>query len=83
MRSVEMGRRDKIVTNATQAVADIADGATIVIGGFGVIQGWPTSLIRALHDRGTRHLTVILNSPGVGPTSPRPEPASGTRSSSP
>jgi 3-oxoacid CoA-transferase len=52
-------------------VADIQDGATVMIGGFGVIQGWPSSLIRALRERGTRGLTLVCNTPGVGPTSPQ------------
>jgi len=63
--------RDKVVASAAAAVADVADGARILLGGFGVIQGWPTSLIRALHQRGVRDLTIIANTPGVGPTSPQ------------
>jgi 3-oxoacid CoA-transferase len=43
----------------------------VLIGGFGVIQGWPTSLLTALRQSGSRDLTVILNSPGVGPTTPQ------------
>src|SRR5262245_54886418 len=42
-----------------------------MIGGFGVIQGWPASLIAALRVRGSRDLTLICNTPGVGPTSPQ------------
>src|SRR5262247_3665343 len=61
----------KPVVTAAEAVADIADGATVMIGGFGVIQGWPASLIRALRERGSRNLTLICNTPGVGPTSPQ------------
>ena len=62
---------DKLVASAREAVADIEEGATVLIGGFGVIQGWPASLIRALRERGSRGLTVICNTPGVGPTSPQ------------
>jgi len=62
---------NKIVSSATAAVADIPNGATILIGGFGVMHGWPTSLINALRDKGTRDLTVICNVGGVGPTSPQ------------
>jgi 3-oxoacid CoA-transferase len=62
---------DKVARSADEAVADIPDGASLLLGGFGVIQGWPTSLIRALHRRGARNLTVICNTPGVGPTSPQ------------
>ncbi len=61
----------KRICTSTEAVADIADGSTVMIGGFGVIQGWPASLIRALRARGTRDLTIICNTPGVGPTSPQ------------
>ena len=62
---------DKLVASAREAVADIGDGATVLIGGFGVIQGWPASLVRALRERGSRGLTVVCNTPGVGPTSPQ------------
>ncbi|HLK11422.1 MAG TPA: 3-oxoacid CoA-transferase subunit B [Candidatus Binatia bacterium] len=61
----------KPVTSAAAAVADVPDGATILVGGFGVIQGWPTSLLEALRDRGSRGLTLVCNTPGVGPTSPQ------------
>ena len=63
--------RDKVATSAAAAVADIPDGARILLGGFGVIQSWPISLITALHARGVRDLTIICNTPGVGPTSPQ------------
>ena len=62
---------DKVVASAREAVADIRDGATILIGGFGVVQGWPTSLLEALRDHGAGDLTLIANTPGVGPTSPQ------------
>jgi 3-oxoacid CoA-transferase len=61
----------KPVLTPTDAVADVPDGATVLIGGFGVIQGWPASLIAALRIRGSRDLTLICNTPGVGPTSPQ------------
>jgi 3-oxoacid CoA-transferase len=61
----------KPILTAADAVADIGDGATVLIGGFGVIQGWPASLIQALRERGSRDLTIICNTPGVGPTSPQ------------
>jgi len=66
-----MGAINKIADSAAAAVADIGDGARILLGGFGVIQGWPTSLIMALQRRGARDLTIICNTPGVGPTSPQ------------
>ena len=59
----------KPILSAAEALADIGDGATVMIGGFGVIQGWPASLIRALRERGSRNLTIICNSPAAGPTS--------------
>jgi 3-oxoacid CoA-transferase len=62
---------DKVVASARQAVADVPDGATVLVGGFGVVQGWPTSLLEALRDHGVRELTLIANTPGVGPTSPQ------------
>ncbi|HKA30888.1 MAG TPA: CoA-transferase, partial [Candidatus Binatia bacterium] len=35
------------VANAREAVADVPDGATLLLGGFGVVQSWPTTLIQA------------------------------------
>ncbi len=57
--------------SAALAVADVPDGASVLIGGFGVIQGWPASLIEALAERGARALTIVANTPGVGPLSPQ------------
>ncbi|MEW6298554.1 MAG: 3-oxoacid CoA-transferase [Thermodesulfobacteriota bacterium] len=56
---------------ATAAVADIPDGASLLVGGFGVLQGWPHELLFALRDRGVKDLTLICNSPGFGPLSPQ------------
>jgi len=55
---------NKVLRSAAEAVALIPDGATIMCGGFGLC-GIPENLIRALHERGTRNLTVISNNPGV------------------
>jgi 3-oxoacid CoA-transferase subunit A len=55
---------NKVIENAALAVAMIPDGATIMMGGFG-LSGLPENLIRALHDRGTRDLTIISNNAGV------------------
>jgi 3-oxoadipate CoA-transferase alpha subunit len=52
---------DKRVASAAAAVADVEDGATVLIGGFGGA-GFPNGLIRALRDRGARHLTLVVNS---------------------
>lgn len=56
---------DKSVTTAADAVVDIFDGATVMIGGFGEA-GSPTELIHALIDKGTKNLTVINNNTGNG-----------------
>jgi 3-oxoacid CoA-transferase len=60
---------DKLASSAAAAVADVRDGASILFGGFGVVQGWPNSLVLALRDRGARELTLVFNTPGVGPLS--------------
>ena len=57
--------------SAVEALADIRDGASILIGGFGVLQGWPHELLFALRDSGVSDLTIICNSPGFGPLSPQ------------
>ena len=49
-----------------EAVADIPDGATVMIGGFGSFGGPPTHLIVALAEQGAKDLTVIANMGGVG-----------------
>jgi len=53
-----------VLASAEDAVAGIGDGATIMMGGFGLC-GIPENLIAALHARGTRNLTVISNNAGV------------------
>ena len=53
-----------MVASADEAVAEIPDGATIMMGGFGLC-GIPEHLIAALHRRGTRDLTVISNNAGI------------------
>jgi 3-oxoacid CoA-transferase subunit A len=55
---------DKTTPSADAAVADIPDGATLMVGGFGLC-GNPENLIKALHRRGTRELTLISNNCGV------------------
>jgi 3-oxoacid CoA-transferase subunit A len=55
---------NKVLPGAADAVAMIPDGATIMMGGFGLC-GIPENLIGALHERGTRNLTVISNNAGV------------------
>src|SRR6266403_2927811 len=52
---------DKRVASAAEALADVADGATVFISGFGGA-GFPNVLIRALRDRGPKNLTLVVNS---------------------
>ena len=58
---------DKRIANVQQAVADIQDGASIMIGGFGTA-GMPDALINALIARGVGNLTIINNNAGNGDT---------------
>jgi len=55
---------NKVLASAADAVALVPDGATVMMGGFGLC-GIPENLIKALHDRGTRNLTIISNNAGV------------------
>jgi len=55
---------NKVLPSAEAAVALIPDGATIMMGGFGLC-GIPDQLIRALHARRTKDLTIISNNAGV------------------
>jgi 3-oxoadipate CoA-transferase alpha subunit len=54
----------KICKTPDEAVADIPDGATIMIGGFGHAVDKPQGLIKALANRGVRNLTIISNAAG-------------------
>lgn len=56
---------NKIWTSLREAVADVADGASIMIGGFGDA-GVPFELIDALADQGAKDLTIISNNAGTG-----------------
>ena len=55
---------NKVFDNADAAVADIHDGAVIAVGGFG-LSGNPENLIRALHRKGVKNLTIISNNCGI------------------
>jgi 3-oxoacid CoA-transferase A subunit len=59
-----MQSRNKVVASFAEAVSDIADGSSVLIGGFG--PGTPHNLIKALYERGARELTLILNTAGAG-----------------
>jgi 3-oxoadipate CoA-transferase alpha subunit len=56
---------NKQVSSVASAVADIPDGATVMVGGFGA-SGSPIELIHALIDQGAKDLTVINNNTGNG-----------------
>jgi 3-oxoacid CoA-transferase subunit A len=55
---------NKVVANADEAIRDVFDGASILVGGFGLC-GNPENLIRALVRKGTKNLTTISNNAGV------------------
>src|SRR6202140_3969615 len=55
---------NKVVANADEAIRDVFDGATIMIGGFGLC-GMPENLIRALVRKGNKSLKTISNNVGV------------------
>ncbi len=55
---------DKTYVSAAEAVADIGDGATLAVGGFG-LSGNPTLLIDALLAQGTRDLSIVSNNCGT------------------
>src|SRR5581483_10702297 len=55
---------NKVVSSADEAVRDVFDGATIMVGGFGLC-GIPENLIRALVKKNVKNLTTISNNVGV------------------
>jgi 3-oxoacid CoA-transferase subunit A len=55
---------NKLVESADRAVADVEDGATVLVGGFGLC-GNPENLIAALHRKGVKDLTVVSNNCGT------------------
>lgn len=58
---------DKRMDSPAEAVADIHDGATVLISGFG-FPGVPVELLHALLDQGARELTIVTNNAGTGET---------------
>ncbi|GGV04222.1 CoA transferase subunit A [Streptomyces spectabilis] len=55
---------DKVVATAAAAVADVGDGASLAVAGFG-LSGVPNALIEAVHRRGTTDLRVVSNNCGA------------------
>ena len=55
---------DKRVASVATALADVADGATVLVGGFGAV-GQPNQLIDGLIDQGARDLVIVANNSGV------------------
>ncbi len=58
---------DKQFSTLAEAVADVPDGATVMVGGFGTA-GLPDELVQALIDQGARGLTIVNNNAGNGDT---------------
>ncbi|MGH3390372.1 MAG: CoA transferase subunit A, partial [Actinomadura sp.] len=58
------GVMDKVVATAVEAVADVPDGASLAVGGFG-LSGVPNVLIEALYERGVSGLSVVSNNCGA------------------
>jgi 3-oxoadipate CoA-transferase, alpha subunit len=57
--------KNKVFATCSEAVADIPDGATIMVGGFGHAADKPQNLIAALRNQGAKKLTLIMNGAGV------------------
>ncbi len=57
---------NKIVSGFDEAVADMKDGDTIMIGGFGVVVGAPSLLLEAVGRKGVKDLTMVSNVTGFG-----------------
>jgi 3-oxoacid CoA-transferase subunit A len=55
---------DKRINSADAAIANLSDGATILMGGFGLC-GIPENLIAAVRRKGTKNLTIVNNNAGV------------------
>jgi len=61
-----IGKMNKIVASAREALADVFDGAVIMCGGFGCVGGMPSTLFRALSGMPVKNLTLIGNAPVLG-----------------
>lgn len=58
---------NKIVAGVAEAIGNVADGATVLVGGFGSV-GQPNALIAGLIEQGARDLTIVANNAGSGHT---------------
>jgi 3-oxoadipate CoA-transferase alpha subunit len=58
---------DKVASSPAEALGEVPDGATVLVGGFGEV-GAPTALLAALLNSGATDLTLIANNAGVGET---------------
>ncbi len=56
---------DKRVASVAEALAGVADGATVLVGGFGAV-GQPNALIEGLIEQGATDLTIVANNAGTG-----------------
>ena len=70
---------NKIIDSFDEAVADIFNGAIVLIGGFGPANGCPSYLIRALARQGAKNLTLVANTPGRGRAETPPPPGAPRR----
>ena len=57
---------NKIIDSFDEAVADIEDGATILVGGFGTVVSIPSCLLEAIYRKGIKNLITVSNSSGFG-----------------
>ena len=55
---------NKVVRDAREAIADLKDGASVMVGGFGLC-GLPEDLISATRDKGVKNLTIVSNNAGI------------------
>ncbi|MGH3586380.1 MAG: CoA-transferase, partial [Pseudonocardia sp.] len=57
---------NKVYESPEAAVADVPDGSSVSIAGFGMTHSFPTSLTVALRKQGARQLCIVANSLGTG-----------------
>jgi 3-oxoadipate CoA-transferase, alpha subunit len=58
---------DKMVESVAEAIKDVPDGATVLLGGFGSV-GQPNQLLEGLIEQGAKDLTIVANNAGTGRT---------------